>query len=240
MIPHPKKEVNQKTSVSLDEVSPMRRQEFHPSIQRGLTSKKEKEQNFFNNPTSNPPGQHAASLLILMRKDGPISPTAHGLILFFFFLFTLLFTKQISGHNWMSNCDVSTTGWRRKFQSSANYRISSGVGLKWSWTTAKTLTSSQRVCRPATRSKSKSKLNPIGHQPPPNLFSFSLPLRTCFGFEFHEIGLCARYGGEPISRQCFPLKPKQELVMNKLLPYNNMRPRLVVHLVRSSYLRKKF
>jgi hypothetical protein len=51
----------------------MRRQEFHPSIQRGLTSKKEKEQNFFNNPTSNPPGQHAASLLILMRKDGPIS-----------------------------------------------------------------------------------------------------------------------------------------------------------------------
>jgi hypothetical protein len=46
MIPHPKKEVNQKTSVSLDEVSPMRRQEFHPSIQRGLTSKKEKEQNF--------------------------------------------------------------------------------------------------------------------------------------------------------------------------------------------------
>jgi hypothetical protein len=99
------------------------------------------------------------------------------------------------------------------------------------------LTSSQRVCRPATRSKSKSKLNPIGHQP-----FLSLPLRTCFGFEFHEIGLCARYGGEPISRQCFPfpLKPKQELVMNKLLPYNNMRPRLVVHLVRSSYLRKKF
>lgn len=27
--------------------------------------------------------------------------------------------------------------------------------------------------------------------------------------------------------------------MNKLLPYNNMRPRLVVHLVRSSYQRKK-
>jgi hypothetical protein len=57
------------------------------------------------------------------------------------------------------------------------------------------LTSSPRVCRPATRSKSKSKLNPIGHQP-----FLSLPLRTCFGF--HEIGLCARYG-RPISRAMF-------------------------------------
>jgi hypothetical protein len=36
------------------------------------------------------------------------------------------------------------------------------------------LTSSQRVCRPATRSKSKSKLNPIGHQPPPPTFFLSL------------------------------------------------------------------
>lgn len=58
---------------------------FHP---KGPDLKKNKKnKNFlFNNPTSNPPGQHAASLLILMRKDGPISPTAHGLILFFFLL----------------------------------------------------------------------------------------------------------------------------------------------------------
>ncbi len=145
--------------------------------------------------------------------------------------FCLLFcSQQISGHNWTSNCDVSTTGWRRKFQSLANYRISSGVGLKWSWTTAKTSTSSPRVCRPATRSKSKSKLNPIGHQPP---FSLSSAAHLSRIWISRNRLVCKTWRTDKKAIVCFPLKPKQELVMNRLLPYNNTRPRLVVHLVHS-------